>query len=104
MDNEISLPRGTSLSIGIWVQDADGQPYYDSGDTVRFGVKYDPDDTAYAVDKTASCATLLTALRVFSEADLLEVEMTDDRLCLQCKPTTQKADLNATPTMQYLVG
>ncbi len=58
----------------------------------------------YAVDKTASCATLLTALRVFSEADLLEVEMTDDRLCLQCKPTTQKADLNATPTMQYLVG
>lgn len=54
MDNEIFLPRGTSLSIGIWVQDADGQPYYDSGDTVRFGVKYDPDDTTYAVQKTAA--------------------------------------------------
>lgn len=53
MDNEISLPRGTSYSIGIWVRDGDGQPYYDSGDTVRFGVKYDPDDTAYLIEKTA---------------------------------------------------
>ena len=53
MDNEIVLPRGTSLSIGVWVTDGDGQPYYGSGDTVRFGVKYDPNDTTYAVQKTA---------------------------------------------------
>ena len=53
MDNEIFLPRGTSYSIGILVLDGDGQPYYDSGDTVRFGVKYDPDDTAYLIEKTA---------------------------------------------------
>ena len=58
----------------------------------------------YAVDKVAPCETLLTALQVFCEAALLEVEMADDRLCLQYKPTTQKADLNATPTMQYLIG
>lgn len=58
----------------------------------------------YAADKVASCETLLTALQIFSEAELLDVEMTDDRLFVQCKPTTQKADLNLTPTMQYLVG
>lgn len=53
MDNAICLPRGTSLSIGVWVTDGDGQQYYNTGDTVRFGVKHDPNDSDYAIQKTA---------------------------------------------------
>lgn len=54
MKNELNVPRGTSLSLGIQIQQNDGSPYsVQSGDAVYFAVKKDVNGDA-CINKTAA--------------------------------------------------
>lgn len=52
-ENELHIPKGTTCKIYVSI-DENGEPYEpETGDVVRFGVKLDPEDTNFAVSKTA---------------------------------------------------
>ena len=52
-DNSINIPRGTSLGLGITVLNADGTEHDCTSETIRFGVKADPNDSDFLISKTA---------------------------------------------------
>ena len=53
MIQEINIPRGTTMCLGIEIRNEDGTAYTPaSGDILRFGVKLDPDDNSYVIGKT----------------------------------------------------
>ena len=53
MMQEINIPRGTTMCLGIEIKNEDGTAYTPaSGDILRFGVKLDPDDNSYVIGKT----------------------------------------------------
>ena len=48
------MVRGTTLSLALSVQDADGNDYtLAAGEILRFGVKKKPEDTEYIITKEA---------------------------------------------------
>ena len=52
--NEINIPRGTSLPIGIRITNSDGTAYEpQNNDVVRFGVKRDEKSDSFVISKTA---------------------------------------------------
>lgn len=70
MKNKIRIPRGTSFSASVRLQYDDGTDYpYSSGDAVRFGVKFDPEDIEYAILKTCTYD---------SEAGVYQVNLTPE--------------------------
>ena len=56
--NNISMPRGTSLSVSIKIYNFDGTSYELSDtDVVRFGVKLDKNESNYRIVKVATYDT-----------------------------------------------
>lgn len=59
MKQPISMIRGTTQTIEIKVYGPDGLPYIISGDEVlRFGVKRNPEDNEYLIEKELTAANL----------------------------------------------
>ena len=55
----LSMVRGTTLSLALSVQDADGNDYtLQAGEVLRFGVKKKPEDTDYIFVKEAGPADM----------------------------------------------
>lgn len=59
MKQPISMIRGTTQTISIKVNGADGSPYtFLEGDVLRFGVKKNPKDSEYLIMKELTSANL----------------------------------------------
>lgn len=55
MIQEINIPRGTTMCLGIEIKNEDGTAYTPAnGDVLRFGVKLDPTEATYVISKTGT--------------------------------------------------